>query len=238
MEPNRKSNYSYIERVNDHRSCYWIKTNDGLKLELDKSEIGRFIPQKGMSVQIRLFNGTVLQEVFLDGICVVRRSPQKLLDILAGLSAELRKAQDECEKFSALENSDGYLNLPLAFRHRLQLLKLIMQKDFTAATMEKQIVVCQIAAFLSAQTNAFIACVERDWQKRLGDSVPVSKLSEKELMDAKQLALALRRDKRNRFKSVRDYQQSAVLSFKGNSAPYALRAQDAVERYLSAALAG
>lgn len=92
--------------------------------------------------------------------------------------------------------------------------------------------------FLSAQTNAFIACVERDWQKRLGDSVPVSKLSEKELMDAKQLALALRRDKRNRFKSVRDYQQSAVLSFKGNSAPYALRAQDAVERYLSAALAG
>ena len=89
-----------------------------------------------------------------------------------------------------------------------------------------------------AQTNAFIACVERDWQKRLGDSVPVSKLSEKELMDAKQLALALRRDKRNRFKSVRDYQQSAVLSFKGNSAPYALRAQDAVERYLSAALAG
>lgn len=87
MEPNRKSNYSYIERVNDHRSCYRIKTNDGLKLELDKSEIGRFIPQKGMSVQIRLFNGTVLQEVFLDGICVVRRSPQKLLDILAGLSA-------------------------------------------------------------------------------------------------------------------------------------------------------
>lgn len=129
MEPNRKSNYSYIERVNDHRSCYRIKTNDGLKLELDKSEIGRFIPQKGMSVQIRLFNGTVLQEVFLNGICVVRRSPQKLLDILAGLSAELRKAQDECEKFSALENSDGYLNLPLAFRHRLQLLKLIMQKD-------------------------------------------------------------------------------------------------------------
>lgn len=105
MEPNRKSNYSYIERVNDHRSCYRIKTNDGLKLELDKSEIGRFIPQKGMSVQIRLFNGTVLQEVFLNGICVVRRSPQKLLDILAGLSAELRKAQDECEKFSALENS-------------------------------------------------------------------------------------------------------------------------------------
>lgn len=174
MEPNRKSNYSYIERVNDHRSCYRIKTNDGLKLELDKSEIGRFIPQKGMSVQIRLFNGTVLQEVFLNGICVVRRSPQKLLDILAGLSAELRKAQDECEKFSALENSDGYLNLPLAFRHRLQLLKLIMQKDFTAATMEKQIVVCRIAAFLSAQTDAFIACVERDWQKRLGDSVPVS----------------------------------------------------------------
>ena len=229
MEPNRKSNYSYIERVNDHRSCYRIKTNDGLKLELDKSEIGRFIPQKGMSVQIRLFNGTVLQEVFLNGICVVRRSPQKLLDILAGLSAELRKAQDECEKFSALENSDGYLNLPLAFRHRLQLLKLIMQK---------QIVVCRIAAFLSAQTDAFIACVERDWQKRLGDSVPVSKLSEKELMDAKQLALALRRDKRNRFKSVRDYQQSAVLSFKGNSAPYALRAQDAVERYLSVVLAG
>lgn len=76
MEPNRKSNYSYIERVNDHRSCYRIKTNDGLKLELDKSEIGRFIPQKGMSVQIRLFNGTVLQEVFLNGICVVRRSPQ------------------------------------------------------------------------------------------------------------------------------------------------------------------
>ena len=114
MEPNRKSNYSYIERVNDHRSCYRIKTNDGLKLELDKSEIGRFIPQKGMSVQIRLFNGTVLQEVFLNGICVVRRSPQKLLDILAGLSAELRKAQDECEKFSALENSAGYLNLPLA----------------------------------------------------------------------------------------------------------------------------
>ena len=75
MEPNRKSNYSYIERVNDHRSCYRIKTNDGLKLELDKSEIGRFIPQKGMSVQIRLFNGTVLQEVFLNGICVVRRSP-------------------------------------------------------------------------------------------------------------------------------------------------------------------
>ena len=150
MEPNRKSNYSYIERVNDHRSCYRIKTNDGLKLELDKSEIGRFIPQKGMSVQIRLFNGTVLQEVFLNGICVVRRSPQK----------------------------------------------------------------------------------------RLGDSVPVSKLSEKELMDAKQLALALRRDKRNRFKSVRDYQQSAVLSFKGNSAPYALRAQDAVERYLSVVLAG
>lgn len=147
MEPNRKSNYSYIERVNDHRSCYRIKTNDGLKLELDKSEIGRFIPQKGMSVQIRLFNGTVLQEVFLNGICVVRRSPQKLLDILAGLSAELRKAQDECEKFSALENSAGYLNLPLAFRHRLQLLKLIMQKDFTAATMEKQIVVCRIAAF-------------------------------------------------------------------------------------------
>ena len=101
MEPNRKSNYSYIERVNDHRSCYRIKTNDGLKLELDKSEIGRFIPQKGMSVQIRLFNGTVLQEVFLNGICVVRRSPQKLLDILAGLSAELQKAQDECEKFSA-----------------------------------------------------------------------------------------------------------------------------------------
>lgn len=57
-------------------------------------------------------------------------------------------------------------------------------------------------------------------------------------MDAKQLALALRRDKRNRFKSVRDYQQSAVLSFKGNSAPYALRAQDAVERYLSVVLAG
>lgn len=77
MEPNRKSNYSYIERVNDHRSCYRIKTNDGLKLELDKSEIGRFIPQKGMSVQIRLFNGTVLQEVFLNGICVVRRSPPK-----------------------------------------------------------------------------------------------------------------------------------------------------------------
>ena len=77
--------------------------------------------------------------------------------------------------------------------------------------MEKQIVVCRIAAFLSAQTDAFIACVERDWQKRLGDSVPVSKLSEKELMDAKQLALALRRDKRNRFKSVRDSRETARL---------------------------
>ncbi len=104
MEPNRKSNYSYIERVNDHRSCYRIKTNDGLKLELDKSEIGRFIPQKGMSVKIRLFNGTVLQEVFLNGICVVRRSPQKLLDILAG-------ADVQENDISADLNGDGAVSI-------------------------------------------------------------------------------------------------------------------------------
>lgn len=46
MEPNRKSNYSYIERVNDHRSCYRIKTNDGLKLELDKSKLADLFPKR------------------------------------------------------------------------------------------------------------------------------------------------------------------------------------------------
>ena len=152
MELNRKSNYSYIERVNDHRNSYRIKTNDGLKLELDKSEIGSFIPQRGMSVQIRLFNGAVLQEVLLNGISVIHRSPQKLLEILAGLTTDLRMISMETEKITELEKSDNYQNLPIACRHRLQFLKLTLKKDFTAAVMEKQLVICCVADYLSKQT--------------------------------------------------------------------------------------
>lgn len=44
---NRKTSVcAFIERVNDHKLTFRLKISDGRVLELNKAEIGNFIPQK------------------------------------------------------------------------------------------------------------------------------------------------------------------------------------------------
>ena len=220
---------SVIIRVNDHRNSYRIKTNDGLKLELNKAEIGDFVPQKGMHVKLKLFNSIILQDVILDGKPIIRRSPQKLLEILAELTPQVRETSELQAQIDVLERSDEFRALPLAFRHRLKLLKTVLKNDFSPQKLLRQIYVCKVAAFLATQSEAYVAAFDSKQSKGL---LQTDGLTDKELFDAKQLVFALRLDISNNFKNIMDYKKSETLNYKGLSLSYPYNAKDAIELYL------
>lgn len=236
---NRKTSVcAFIERVNDHKLTFRLKISDGRVLELNKAEIGNFIPQKGMAVQTKLFNSLILQEVALDGIYVLRRTPQKLLELLAALTKDLQLAAGEQGKIEELEASADYQLLPPVFRHRLKLLREVMKKDFTAEFLQKQMVICQIAYLLSKQNLPFITHFDRSVGNRYKDFAKAINLNDGEITDAKNLAMDYQIDKGIRFNSSRDFERSTVLLYKGLSSPYALRVEDAIQRYVAFWLAG
>lgn len=220
---------SIIVRVNDHRTSYRIKTNDGLRLELNKADIGRFIPQNGMSVRIQLFKGIILQEVWIDNKLLIRNSPQKLLAEIPKVVSQLEDVAKQQEQMDILLRSNEFLSLPLAFRNRLRLLKTVLKNEFTAQMLHHQINICRIAAFLSDKNNEYIACFE---SRQSRGFLQTEALDDKALFDSKQLVITLRNDIRNKFQSVADYERSETLRYKGQSISYPYSPQKAVHRYL------
>ncbi len=222
-------NKSIIVRVHNHHNCYRIKTDDGLKLELNKAEISNVVPKVGMCVKIKLFNSTILQDVMLDGKPIISRSPQKLLEILAKLNPQIKEASAQQAQIDVLERSNEFTSLPLGFRHRLRLLKAVLKNDFSARELLQQIYVCKVAAFLATQPETYVSMFDIKQSRGL---LQTNGLTEKELFDAKQLSYALRLDIRNCFKKITDYKKSAILNYNGKSIHISCGAKEAIELYL------
>lgn len=228
---NRKSNL-FIERVNDHRDTYRLKLSDGTPLELNKVEIGNFIPQKGMSIQMILFNNLILQEVQLDGISILYRTPMQLLSTLDKLKQQLEATNVGFQEILSIEQSDDYAKLPLAFYHRLQMLKLLLKNQFTAKILKKELMICQLATLLSNQTNIFISMFERKSAQNYQQFSVALQMEAMEIIDAKYLAHALRKDWKLKFNTVRDFENSEVLNYNGVITPLSLRPLEAIRRYV------
>lgn len=213
-------NFLIINRVNERNDCYRLLLSDGTKLDLPKAELGDYVPPTRKTISIQYYNNLVVRAVFIDGRIVISRDLEQLSKLM--LQAQQQLVLDAMEQKKVLEMVEGedFEKLPEIFKHRLQMLKLILKSSFTMEAMQKEVEIYALSTFLAKVPHEVI---------RAYISVELNTM---ELYDAKCLAMAYKVDYISDFKSLEDYKKSEVLGYAGNCTKMPLKNSQAIERYL------
>lgn len=238
METKKNNAFLTINRVNERKDCYRLTLSDGTKLDLSFDELNGFVPQSKDTIRLTYYDNLIISDVIINEKTVIRRSHNKMASLLEEMRSKLLTDYKEAQRISVLELTDDFDRLPEVFRHRIRLHRLVMKQDFTAKTMEQQIIVCTVAKYLSRQSDSFIAAMNREVGKTIDDYAKIVQLTDLEIHDAKALAYCYRKDRKKRLATVQDFKASEILNYKGQSMPYSLRTEDAIQRYVKTLLIG
>lgn len=238
MEKKKNNVFLTINRVNERKDSFRLTLSDGTKLDLPFDELNGFVPQSRDTIRMTYYDNLIISDVIINEKTVIRRSHNKMASLLEEMRSKLLSDYKEEQGISVLELTDDFDRLPEVFRHRIRLHRLVMKQDFTAKTMQQQIIVCTIAKYLSRQSDTFIAMINREIAKTTDEYAKIIQLTDLEIYDAKALAYCYRKDRKKRLTTVQDFQSSEILRFKGKSVPYSLRTEDAIQRYVKTLLIG